>query len=79
MLGAVRQDIEVEGMRFAVHRQDLEAQVIRRDVAWGIRPEVIARRMVLAAETTSGCQVIPFSLNHQGGPGSAVARVDLRC
>lgn len=78
-LGAARHDVSVDGQRFVVHLRDTDAQVIRMDRLTAANRPGMAARMGRAAETASGCAVVPGSLMPQGGAQSAVARVDLRC
>lgn len=78
-LGTVRQDIVVEGMRFAVYSRATEAQVIRLDHLRRADRGSVAARMMRAAEQATGCRAIANSVTPQGGPHSAVALVDLRC
>lgn len=78
-LGTPRHDVVIDGMRFAVHRRASEAQVIRLDRAARADRAAIPDRMMRAAQQGSGCQAVPNSLRLQGGAGSAVALVALRC
>ena len=78
-LGAARQDVTVEGMRFAVYARATEAQVIRLDRLRRADRGLVAPRMRRAAEMATGCRAIPDSLAPVGGNDSAVGRVDLRC
>lgn len=78
-LSAPRQDVTVDGMRFAVFARGTEAQVIRLDRARRADRALIAGRMMRAVEQATGCTPITGSLAPQGGRGSAVALLDLRC
>nr|WP_204354594.1 hypothetical protein [Paracoccus saliphilus] len=79
MLGAVRRDVTVDGMRFAVFRADTEVQVIRLSYATRAERGQVPGRMLRAIRQVTGCTIIPNSLRSEGGPGSAVVRADLRC
>ncbi|MFN4061868.1 MAG: hypothetical protein ACK4IA_14085 [Paracoccus hibiscisoli] len=78
-LGTPRQDVAVDGMRFAVHVRATDAQVIRLDYVTRAGHGAVADRMMRAAQQASGCVPIPNSLRPLGGAGSAVAVVMLRC
>ncbi|QBX34884.1 hypothetical protein E4191_09305 [Paracoccus liaowanqingii] len=78
-LGAARQDVTVEGMRFAVYARATEAQVIRLDRMRRPDRGHVAPRMLRAAEQATGCRAIPDSLIPVGGTDSAVGKVGLRC
>ncbi|MGZ3217356.1 hypothetical protein [Paracoccus sp. T5] len=79
MLGALRRDVTVDGMRFAVFHAGAEVQVIRLSYASRAERARVPGRMLRAIGQATGCTVIPDSLTLEGGPGSAVARADLRC
>ncbi|MDN5568615.1 MAG: hypothetical protein L0G27_07720 [Paracoccus sp. (in: a-proteobacteria)] len=78
-MGAVRRDVVVDGIRFAVFQRDREAQVIRLDRVARAGRDDLPMQTVRAAEQATGCAVIPASLTTQAHAASAVARVDLRC
>lgn len=78
-LVAARQDVTVDGMRFAVYPRGTEAQVIRLDRLRRADRGRMPNLMMRAAAQATGCRPIDNSLTPQGGPHSAVALVDLRC
>ncbi|WP_405401456.1 hypothetical protein [Paracoccus sp. Ld10] len=78
-LAAARQDVTVQGMRFAVYPRGTEAQVIRLDRLHRADRGRVPDMMMTAAAQATGCRPIPNSLTPQGGPNSAVVMVDLRC
>ena len=78
-LAAARQDVTVDGMRFAVYPRGTEAQVIRLDRLRRADRVRMSDLMMRAAAQATGCRPIDNSLTPQGGPHSAVALVDLRC
>lgn len=79
MLGAMRHDVTVDGMDFAVFHAGTEAQVIRLSYSGRAERDRVPGRMLRAIGRATGCTAIPGSLTMEGGPGSAVARADLRC
>lgn len=79
MMGASRRDVTVDGMTFAVFHAGTEVQVIRLTYATRAAQRQVPERMLRAIGQGTGCTVIPASLKMEGGPGSAVARADLRC
>lgn len=79
MMGAVRHDIRVEGMDFAVFHKDDRAEVVRLDFV--ARPSVMAIRPLMerAAAQATGCSVIPFSAAAGTPRDTGVVTFDLDC
>ncbi len=78
-MGAVRHDIRLHGMDFAVFHKDDRAEVVRTSFVARPEPHQIHALMVRAAAQTTGCAVIPDSIATRvpGDPG--VATFDLDC
>lgn len=79
MMGAVRHDIRLKGMDFAVFHKDDRAEVVR--LTFVARPSVTVIRPLMeqAAAHTTGCTVIPFSATAKVPRDTGVARFDLDC
>ena len=79
MAGALRHDIRLEGVDFAVFHRDDRAEVIRMSFVTRPRSRDIPRLMAEAAARTTGCEVIPFSGRALVAGDTGVARFDLDC
>ncbi|RJE81616.1 hypothetical protein [Paracoccus sp. JM45] len=77
--GAIRHDVVVDSLRFAVFQREDEAQIIRLDNVRRSARADLPMQMVRAAEQATGCAVSPASMTTQAHAASAVARVDLDC
>lgn len=79
MAGAVRHDVRLDRLDFAVFHKDDRAEVVRKSfVARPSRPD-IARLMALAAAQATGCEVIAFSRRTLVPGDTGVAGFDLDC
>ncbi|KRW95453.1 hypothetical protein [Paracoccus sp. MKU1] len=77
--GAVRHDITLEGIRFAVFHDGNQAEVIRLGYLSRRARAPVPELMVIAAERTTGCAVIPNSLSSRIPGDTGEARLSLRC
>ncbi|MFC3629850.1 hypothetical protein ACFOM8_10385 [Paracoccus angustae] len=79
MMGAIRHDIRLQGMDFAVFHKDDRAQVMR--LTFAARPSVAVIRPLMeqAAAQTTGCTVIPFGVTARTPRDTGVATFDLDC
>ncbi|WP_199257548.1 hypothetical protein [Paracoccus binzhouensis] len=78
-LGATRHDITLDGIRFAVFQKPDEAEVIRLGYLTRRERAAVPELMVIAAERTTGCRVIPNSLRSRIPGDTGEARLSLRC
>lgn len=78
-MGAVRHDITLDGIRFAVFQKTTEAEVIRLGYLTRSQRAPVPELMVTAVERTTGCRVIPNSLRTRIPGDTGEARVALRC
>lgn len=77
--GAVRHDITLEGVRFAVFHKGTDAEVIRLGYLTRSARAAVPALMERAVEQTTGCRVIPNSLRTRIPGDTAEARLSLRC
>ena len=77
--GAVRHDITLEGIRFAVFHDGNQAEVIRLGYLSRGARAAVPELMVIAAERTTGCAAIPGSLRSRIPGDTGEARLSLRC
>ena len=79
MAGALRHDVRVGGMDFAVFHKEDRAEVVRMTFAPPGTRRPIPALMARAAGQATGCAVIPFSGRTQAPGDVGVARFDLDC
>lgn len=78
-LGAERQDVTVDGLRFAVFRKQDKAQVIRLSVVTPRQQRDLLPKLLIAAMRATGCRASPWTAR-SGIPGdTGVATFDLDC
>lgn len=77
--GAVRHDITLQDIRFAVFQQESSAQVIRLGYLSRRQRALVPDLMVEAAEKTTGCTAIPNSLRSRIPGDTGEARISLQC
>ncbi len=77
--GAVRHDITLDGIRFAVFHKDHDAEVIRLGYLSRSARAPVPALMVQAAEATTGCKVIANSMRTRIPGDTGEARFTLRC
>lgn len=77
--GAIRHDLTVGGIDFTVYHKDGRAEVVRRGWLPVAERDRVPALMVTAAETATGCAVVPGSMV-TGLPGdTGEARFGLSC
>lgn len=76
---AVRHDITLQGIDFAVFHDDTSAEVIRLGYLTRRQRDGVPALMAQAAEETTGCRVIPNSLRSRIPGDTGEARVSLQC
>ena len=79
MMGAVRHDIRLQGIDFAVFHKEDRAQVVRMTFLARPSPTAIHPLMEQAAAQATGCAVIPFSGTTGVPRDTGVAAFDLDC
>lgn len=78
-IGAERQDITLEGIRFAVFQQGTDAEVIRLGYLTRAQRAKVPELMEIAVMRSTGCRTVPNSLR-SGIPGdTGEARFSLDC
>ncbi|WP_010395942.1 hypothetical protein [Paracoccus sp. TRP] len=77
--GATRYDTTLDGVRFVVFHDGARAQVIRLGYLDRQTRARIPELMVVAAEQTTGCRVIPNSLRSRIPGDTGEAQLSLRC
>lgn len=78
-MGAERHDMMLDGIRFVVFAKATEAEVIRMGYLTRKDRDKVPELMVRAAETATGCRVIPNSLRSRLPGDTGEARVTLDC
>lgn len=79
MAGAVRHDIRLQGIDFAIFHKEDRAEVIRMTFVPRPKTRNIPALMAEAAARTTGCEVIAFSGKALAPGDTGVARFDLDC
>ncbi|WP_347139364.1 hypothetical protein [Paracoccus sp. SSK6] len=79
MMEAVRHDIRLQGIDFAVFHKDDRAQVVRLNFVARPQVTVIRPLMEQAAAQATGCAVIPFSDSARVPRDTGVVTFDLDC
>lgn len=67
MFGATRTDVTREGRQYAVFQKDRRIEVIRLGYARRGEHQGIRATMIEVVETTTGCAIIPTSLQGDSG------------
>ena len=79
MMGAVRHDVRVGGLDFAVFHKDDRAEVVRMTSVARPSRATIPQLMAQAAGQATGCTVIDFSRKTLAPGDTGVASFDLDC
>lgn len=79
MMGASKQDITLQGIRFVVFHKDTEAEVLRMGYLTRAERAQVPALMAEAAERTTGCRVIPDSMRTRIPGDTGEAMFDLDC
>ncbi|AUH35477.1 hypothetical protein [Paracoccus tegillarcae] len=79
MMGAVRHEVTIEGIRFVVFQKGSEAEVLRMGYLTRSQRGAVPALMVRAVAQTTGCRVIPDSLRTRIPGDTGEAMVDLDC
>lgn len=79
MMGAVRHDIRLQGLDFAVFHKNDRAEVVRLTFVARPKATVIRPLMEQAAAQATGCAVIPFSATAKDPRDTGVMTFDLDC
>ena len=78
-IGAVRHDVTLDGIRFAVFHKGAEAEVIRLSYLSRAARAPVPELMMQAAAQATGCRPVPGSLVTRIPGDTGEARVTLRC
>ncbi len=78
-IGAKRQDVTLEGIRFAVFQRGSQAEVIRLGYLTRAQRAKVPGLMAQAAAQATGCGVVPNSLRSRIPGDTGEARFTLDC
>ncbi|TWI36049.1 hypothetical protein [Paracoccus sulfuroxidans] len=78
-IGAERQDITLEGIRFAVFQQGTDAEVIRLGYLTRAQRAKVPELMEIAVMRSTGCRTVPNSLRSRIPGDTGEARFSLDC
>lgn len=79
MMGSVRHETVIDGIRFIVFQKGSEAEILRMGYLRRAERAPVHGLMVQAAQEVTGCRVIPGSLRSRIPGDTGEAMVDLDC